>query len=384
MSLNLHISLTKFTHESRVLKQTNSLLKNNVFNKIQIIALHEDFLAKEEMLGKNLKLNRIILIYNRIPIPGISRILAYFEFYYKILKILKSNPDKISVVNVHTLLLLPIGYWIKKKYNAKLVYDAHELETEVVNNKLFKIIFKRVEKKYIKHVDLSVFVSESIQEWYLNEYGSLNSIVILNCPLAQENSERLDNFRKIYSIPKEHSILLYQGGLSKNRGVKLLLDSFEELKLSGYSLVFMGYGDLEDYILNKINTCSDVYLHPAVPPNELFKYTKSADIGIHWIDDSCINHEYCMPNKLFEYINADLPVLVSNLKEMKKVVDNFQIGVVIKDWNAISLKMAIESLEKKDKEVLSSGLKRAKSIYNWQNQEILYCVNMKKIIENIR
>ena len=76
-----------------------------------------------------------------------------------------------------------------------------------------------------------------------------------------------------------------------------------------------------------------------------------------------------MPNKLFEYLMVELPVIVSNLYEMKRLVEHNQIGVVAKENTPEGLKEAIEKSVKSDKVELSENIKKVKKIYNWEEQE---------------
>jgi glycosyltransferase involved in cell wall biosynthesis len=133
--------------------------------------------------------------------------------------------------------------------------------------------------------------------------------------------------------------------------------------------VFMGYGELEELIKEYSKKYNNIYFHSAVSPDILLDYTSSADFGISMIEDTCLSYRYCLPNKLFEYIMAEIPVIVSNLYEMNRLVEKYNIGVVAKENNVDGLKRAIERALKLDKEVLKENIKKVKKIFNWENQE---------------
>ena len=78
--------------------------------------------------------------------------------------------------------------------------------------------------------------------------------------------------------------------------------------------------------------------------NELLKYTNSADVGVHAIKNSCLNHDLCLPNKLFEYMSAGIPVLVSELTEMKRFVNNNGIGMCFENSSVNDLSEKIQYL----------------------------------------
>jgi glycosyltransferase involved in cell wall biosynthesis len=131
----------------------------------------------------------------------------------------------------------------------------------------------------------------------------------------------------------------------------------------------MGYGELEKEIKEVAKEYNNIYFHPAVSPDILLEFTSSADFGISTIEDSCLSYRYCLPNKMFEYLMAEIPVIVSNLYELKRLVESNQIGVVAKENTPNGLKDAIQEAIKLNKEKLKTNIKKLKTIYNWENQE---------------
>jgi len=101
----------------------------------------------------------------------------------------------------------------------------------------------------------------------------------------------------------------------------------------------------------------------------LLDYTSSADFGILFYENNCLNHDYCSPNKMFEYLMADILVIASNLYEMKRLVENNKIGIVAKENTANGLHEAIIKATRLDKEELKKNIQKIKKIYNWGEQE---------------
>src|SRR5690606_6727838 len=125
------------------------------------------------------------------------------SFFYKRMNI--------NVISVHSLGLLPLGVFLKKIYHAELVYDTHELETETNGLKgIRKKINKLLEKRLINNVDMTLVVSNSIADWYANEYGIQRPSVILNAPTHRELKAN-NHFREQLDIREDQIILLYQG-----------------------------------------------------------------------------------------------------------------------------------------------------------------------------
>ncbi len=131
----------------------------------------------------------------------------------------------------------------------------------------------------------------------------------------------------------------------------------------------MGYGALEECVKDISKEHTNIYFHQAVSPEVLLEYTSSADFGISIIEDKCLSYRYCLPNKMFEYFMAELPVIVSNLPEMKRLVEDNSLGVVAKENSTKGLKKAIEEAVLLDQDELQKNIQKVKEIYNWEEQE---------------
>lgn len=364
---NLHISLTEFRNESRVLKETSSIVRHGIADTVYIASLYANDLDKEKRYDERLILNRFELKTRNLSKHLFVQVLKYIEFLYRVT--LFYQKKDIQMVNVHSIALLPLGVLLKYLYKAKLVYDTHELETEVSGLYEFrKILVKWMEKALIHHADLVFVVSENIADWYAKEYGITRPIVILNAPKWIQY-QKTNHFREALGIKNDSLIVLYQGGLSTGRGVELLLKTFTSRANDNVVIVFMGYGELEYAIRQVSRTHKTVFFHTAVAPEVVLDYTASADLGIHMIHNSCLNHFYCMPNKLLEYAMTGLPVLVSNMKEMKEMVERYQMGMVVTSETVEAINEAIEHIVALDIATLKHNARRCAKENAWETQE---------------
>ena len=303
----------------------------------------------------------------------VVQLVKYFEFIYRVVKKYKNS----DILHCNDLNTLPIGVIIKKffNYDAKIVYDAHEYEiNDTPNESKYKIRIKYILEKFlIRYVDKVITVSDSIANEYVKLYGIEKPAVVLNTPSYTE-IEKKNIFRKFFDIDEQQAIFLYQGGLSKGRGIEILLEAFKS-QTTNAVIVFMGYGPLQKLIIEVSKEYKNIYFHKAVSPEVLLDYTSSADFGILFYENNCLNHEFCSPNKMFEYIMAEIPVIVSNLYEMKRLVESNKIGTVAKENTPEGLKAAIEEAIKLDKEKLKTNIQKLKTIYNWEEQEkVLFSV----------
>lgn len=365
--INFHISLTEFRNESRVLKEIRSLDYNGVFEEFFVVALSSKNLPETEKYSDNIFVQRVSLVSRKLPKSSIFQLIKLCEFMFRCLLLI--GRERSSAVNVHTLALLPVGWIAKKLFRAKLVYDAHELETEKNGlSGVRKKLSKFVERLFITTCDLIIVVGENIADWYEREYKIERPIVVKNSPTVRDR-RKADLFRDRLGVSDRQKILLYQGGLTKGRGVELILEAFMTRNRDDVVAVFMGYGDLENRIKDAADKYSNIKFYPAVSPNVVLDYTSSADVGISIIENTCLSYFYCMPNKLFEYSMVGLPVIVSDMKEMAGAVQEHQFGVVIRDLSVESINEAVSTLVEQDLNDLSDRAYEFACSNSWEVQE---------------
>lgn len=357
------IVLNNFKNDSRVLKENISLQKAGY--DVQVVALHEEPLEEFEAI-ENIPVHRLKLKSRNWSKNRLIQVLKYLEFIYLVVKKYKRT----DIIHCNDLNALPVGVIIKNFFNreVKIVYDAHEYETEINGLKGFqKSLVKKLEKLLIKYADKVITVSDSIANEYVKLYGIEKPALVLNTPPYKKIESR-NIFRETLGIKHKQTIFLYQGGLSEGRGIETLLGAFKILD-NRFVIVFMGYGVLEELVQIASQENSNIYFHKAVSPDILLDYTSSADFGISTIEDTCLSYRYCLPNKMFEYTMAELPVIASNLYEMKRLVEAEKIGIVAEENSSEGLKKVIKKALLLDRKELLRNIKKAKSYYHWQEQE---------------
>ena len=361
-----NVVFNPFVNDSRVIKESASLAKSGY--EVEVIAHGDAGLAKKELLDA-FKVTRLNYLDRKVTTSKTDKLKMYISWMQEVATYVK----EFDILHCNDLNTLPIVFIVKKFYNkdVKIVYDAHEYETEINGLRgVQKTLVKFLEKSLIKYVDRVICVSDAIANEYVKLYNIEKPALVLNTPLYQQ-IEKKDIFRETLNIPKNKTIFLYQGGLSSGRGIEILLDTFKELESKDKNavIVFMGYGPLENIVKEASEQYSNIYFHPAVSPDVLLNYTSSADFGISTIEDSCLSYRYCLPNKMFEYVMAEVPVIVSNLPEMKKVVEDNKIGIVAKENTPDGLKEAILEAVKLDRNELQKNIQKVKEVYSWEQQE---------------
>ncbi len=324
MSKVLHISHTDINYDSRILKEMESLS----------VAGYD--VAGIGVLGnENVKSTDTVLTISTIKLfskqltfffRGIKHFFSLIELTIKL--VFRAVRFKPNVVHCHDILVLPLGAIVKLFTGAKLVYDAHELESN--KNGLSKTLSKLtllVEKTLWGFVDRLIVVSPSIDKWYQLNVGEKETTIILNSPVIKDDKvfNHSNYFRDKFAIATDSKIFLYVGGLGKGRGIDLIIKAFKGTNLKA-SLIFLGHGGWSDRLKKLAKRHPNIYDHDAVPHDQVVSITRSADIGLCLIQNVSLSDYYCLPNKLFEYCFASLPVLASNFPDISKTVKKYGLG----------------------------------------------------------
>ncbi len=350
-------------NDSRVLKEATSLASSGY--KVTVVALHNDELPEREVL-QGIDVHRIKLVSRNWSKMTPIKLLKYLELSIKMIKKYK----EIDIIHCNDIGPLPIAYIIKTltKNKVKIIYDAHEYETEMNGLKgLRKKVVSIIERFLINKVDKVITVSNSIANEYVRLYNIEKPGLVLNCPHYKEISAH-DKFREKFLIEKNVKIFLYQGSLTKGRGLELILEVFTTIHKEAV-LVVMGYGPLVQTVVSYSEKYSNIFYHEAVSPDVLLQYTSSADIGICLIEDVCLSYRYSLPNKFFEYAMAGLPIITNNLIEVKQIAEKYRCGWVMKEDSPNILKGLVNEIVDMDLEPIKENVKRMTKEYNWENQE---------------
>jgi glycosyltransferase involved in cell wall biosynthesis len=376
----LLLVLNPFTHDARVLKEALSLKKYGY--SVRVIAMHQEgLLLTEEKEG--IKIDRIKLKSKNLPKNIFFKGIKYLELLYQLWKLY----DNEEIVHCNDLDTLPLGYFLRKFVNSslKIVYDAHEWETGVywitgLKRKLSKIL----ERKLIYGVNKMFTVSLAIANKYVEEYGIKRPSVLYNCPAQYFLSLNRVFLRKKLNIPHSARVFIYQGGLQSSRGVNLMLEVFKKLEINKFEkkgkfpvIVFIGKGELENKIKDYAKNSKYIYYHPSVPPGELLQYTSGADVGITLLSKECENHFLTLPNKLFEYISVDVPILATEYGQLGNFVKRYNIGKTCNDFTIDALYETVKEMVDIDLFEFSQNISLLKKTYIWEEQE-------KKLIKGYR
>lgn len=378
MKLNLHLNATPMNSvtESRTGRSVDMLLEYKIFDHIDIAAVEND---KSDYSRDKVSVISFRRNYDVEKAGLFQKIFGTFRWCIAVY--LSLSPRKYQVINCHSVNLLPLAVLLKFKSKSKLIYDIHELETETfAMTKTRKFFSKIVENILIRFVDFTIVVSDPIKNWYSENYNLQNIAVIKNMPSTKPVSINLNiSMRDKFHIPKDDIIFVYHGALLKGRGIEKLISIFSTLEDKKKHLVLIGFGDLGDMCLKHAQNNLNIHFNDALQKDELLEFIKQADVGLNFIDNSCLNHEFCLPNKIWDYLSSSIPVMVNNLEGMRSVVEEYKCGWLVDD-DETSIKSAIESLSFEDVVIKKKNTKDSIPRWGWNHEKIKLLNIYKKII----
>lgn len=361
MKINIFV-LNTFKNDSRVLKIFEHFSANPQ-NQVDLVAIWASNLNLPVFLkSENQSTRRIKLKVNFLNGILLFKLLRYFEFIYKAIKL----PGKYDICYCNDLNTLPIG--VAKKFLGKceyVIYDSHEYQRETAGSKgIRRFLIATLEKLLIKYADSTFTVSDSIAHEYEKIYNIKKPTVVLNS-LPNTPPPKSDKLREEFGIEENEKIFLFQGGFTQGRGLETILHSFLHLGEPNH-LILMGFGPMLDRVTEYVNSAPNIHFLAAVSPKDVISYTASADAGILFYENTCLNHYYCMPNKLFEYMAAGIPVIASPLFDLQKIVNKYSLGIVANDFSSAAFTAAVKNMAAK--EHYQENLRKARQDFNWHAQ----------------
>lgn len=309
------------------------------------------------------RMHRMKLLFEKGP-------LFYAEFNIRLFFFLLSH--KAGLLFANDLDTLLPNFLISKIRNSNLVYDSHEYFTEtpeLVNRRFVQGVWRKLEEWIFPKLKDVITVNESIANLFSEKYGNEVAVVrnIPPMPDAVKNAEPR------YSIPEGAPVVLLQGsGINIHRGAEELVQAMQFVEVA--QLVIVGGGDVIG-VLKKmaadLNLENKITFIPKVPFEELRYYTSRASIGVSLDKDTNINYRFMLPNKIFEYIHAGVPVLVSPMVEMKKIVDDFRVGETITSHQPEQIAGHITRMisDKEKLDIYRKHCKYASTKLNWNIEQ---------------
>lgn len=349
------VSVTNdLTTDQRVAKICDSLIEL----KLDVVLVGRK-LKDSIPINRKYKTKRFNLWFNKGPLFYANYNIRLF-FY-----LLFSNAEYFWSNDLDTL---PANHIASKWKGTKLIFDSHEYFTEVpelVDRPKVQRFWKKIEQKRLPQLKNVLTVSQSIADLYKQEY-KIDVKLLRNVPTKNQQVYKVENLKV-----EDKKVIIYQGAINVNRGIEYMVKAM--CYLDKCVLYLLGKGDISSSISQLItdNQLQDkVKMLGVISQEKLYSYTIQADLGLSLEEDKGLNYRFALPNKVFNYIHAQVPVLVSNLPEMKKLVNEYSVGNVIDTYEPKEIAEKIKSmLNSSENETWKQNCLNAKEELNWEKEK---------------
>lgn len=312
--------------------------------------------------------------YTTRRLPSIFRkgALQYLEFNLRLLfRLCFEKADLFLANDLDTLTPNYLHAFMRRK---PLVYDSHEYFTGVpeLRDKSFKRkIWLALERLLLPRIKHAYTVNQSVADRYAKETG-ISMKVVRNLPRGGSLPPCEDR----YKLPEGRRILLMQGsGINPERGYEEAVLSMQFLP-ENYLLVIIGGGsiwkDLKQLVL-KENLSSKVLFIEKVPFEILSCYTRQANLGLSLDKPLSDNYRLSLPNKVFDYFRAGVPVLASRINEVEKLILQYKCGWILSTHDPGKIAATIETIFSNSDAYAQcrQNTNRASAELNWEQEEIV-------------
>ncbi len=291
--------------------------------------------------------------------------LFYIEYNIRLfIYLLFSRLNAACAIDLDTI--MPV-YYVGKLKKAKLVYDAHELFTEVpevINRPRVKATWEWIEKRYAPKFDLVYTVGPALAGLFglrLNKEVH----VIMNIPKSSLSNQTSNS---TLSTPT----ILYQGALNEGRGLEHLIEAMHGIDAK---LLLAGEGDLSAQLREQVkgaNLQDKVQFLGYVKPAELKALTAKATIGVNLLENKGLSYYYSLANKFFDYIHAGVPQLCIDFPEYNFINKKYEVALLIENCSANEIKTGLERLltDKMLYSRLQKNCEQCRQHLNWEMEEV--------------
>jgi glycosyltransferase involved in cell wall biosynthesis len=271
----------------------------------------------------------------------------------------------------HDLETLPAALRARRRMGGRVLYDSHELFIDSSLARGERRRWERLERRSIGHADAVMTVSGAVARALADRYGIAMPEVVLNAPSAVAGPAPVIDLRHTLSLPDGARIVLYLGGIQQQRGLEQLIAAVAGDH--GLVLVMLGPGT-DSYRAELVRKAAAagagarVRFLPAVPPSEIRSYAQGADVGVATIQDTFLSYRYALPNKLFDYLQAGLPLVVSDFPEMRALVERHDVGTTCDPASPSAIAAAIDrvTLDPVRHAELRAHARAAAELYTWE------------------
>lgn len=309
----------------------------------------------------------------------LSRFLRGWAFHLRLVSALARRVRAVSVVPqvmiCHDWPALAAAVSVKKRLRCRIIYDAHEFwpEADLLARSWERRVLWMVERWLVRKADAVVTVSPQLARHLESQYGLSH---VISAPNAEPRRTERPRRAPRGAGPVR---FLFQGRVTERRGVEQLLHTWRTIA-DGRGVLYVRcpeneyFSQLRAHYCDLIERGRVVVLGP-VPEEDLVSSAEFADVGIVPYSARSLNHRYCCPNKLSQYMQAGLAVLSNDLVFVSDVIQRYRCGRVYDAARPDSFRQAIAYCLDHPEELegmKARALHAAQTEFNWEVQSAPY------------
>jgi glycosyltransferase involved in cell wall biosynthesis len=224
-----------------------------------------------------------------------------------------------------------VGVAARLMGGSTVVYDSHELWPDRNQRPEPRWWLIACEFLFVHLAHRTITASPGYAEVMARRYRIRPPGVIRNIPDASMLSSAAGSENGDLLPGDEGRLALYVGALTTGRGLELSIMALSHIDDVRLRLV----GPARPAYLKELVELADsegvsdrVEFAGAVSPDELVETISEASVGLALIQPVCLSYRMSLPNKVFEYVAAGLPVLGSDLPAISALVNEHRIGLL--------------------------------------------------------
>lgn len=303
--------------------------------------------------------------FSRISLQSKVLRFAYIEFQWKLFFLLLKKADKNTILHSNDLDSLLPNYLVSKIKGIPLVWDSHEIFTEMpsVTNRWVQKVWRFLENSLVKKIKYFMIANDSYADWFVKTYKIKTPTVVRNLPRRISSSKNLGE-----NNPK---VILYQGAINFSRGIDKMIEAMQHIENAEFHIAGKGPFFEEYQKLSKnLGLEKKVKFLGNLHPEKLRKITENVDVGLSIEENKGLSYYYSLPNKISDYIQARVPVVVSPFPEMQKIVEKYHVGEFITSHEPKLLAEKVKSVLEKGRNFYQPQLEFAAQELCWENEAL--------------
>lgn len=355
------VSVTNDLYTDQRVHKVCSFLHENDYDVVLVGRKLKD---SKEITDRTYSIRRFRLFFTKGPLFYANYNLRLFFF------LLFSRFDVLLSNDLDTLLANYCVHRLKRK--SRLVYDTHELYTEVpelVSRPKVRRIWLKIEEYIFPKLETVITVNQSIADIYSKKYNKevhiVRNVSMLWNPKDIKSKKALD-------LPEDKHIIILQGaGINIDRGAEEAVEAMKYIDNALFLIV--GSGDIIPELKESVKTQNlgdKIRFTGRVPYKEMMNYTFHADLGLSLDKDTNPNYRYSLPNKIFDYIHTSTPVISSNLVELRRIIEKYDVGRIIPSHDPKEIAEVINGLLNNPEllKELKENCRVAAEVENWEKE----------------